>query len=414
MGAAAALIAGVLGLSAVAIVQARANGDLLRANSATTHAKNIAEQALQDVRKAKLAADNALAQSEESRNRAEAVLGFLKNDVLAATRPEGQMGGLGYDVSVRKALDSAEPKITTEFRDQLVAEADIPYDAAGRAAEAVPIFEVTLRQLELKIGADHPNALSARNNLAAAYLAAGRASDAVTILEQTLALRTAKLGPNHPLTLQSLNNLAVACELAARPVEALRMKEEVLRLRESKLSPDHPDALLSRSNLATLYEALGRWPQAEALRREGLARRRKIEPAESPLLAVELVGLGRNLFHQERFSEAEPLFRELIAVRTRASPSAWQRYEAISLLGGSLLGQGRYADAEPLLRAGYEGMKARDAKMSTESKPRLGEAAVRLITLYDRWAKPDQARDWKRRLALVDLPADVFAGPGLP
>ncbi len=35
----------------------------------------------------------------------------------------------------------------------------------------------------------------------------------------------------------------------------------------------------------------------------------------------------------------------------------------MSLLGGALLGQGRYAEAEPLVIGGYEGMKAREAKI---------------------------------------------------
>ena len=119
------------------------------------------------------------------------------------------------------------------------------------------------------------------------------------------------------------------------------------------------------------------------------------------------------LMNQERYSEAEPLFRELSAVPTKASPDAWQRYEAISLLGGALLGQARYAESEPMLVQGYEGMKARDTRIPSEGKPRLGEAAVRLITLYDRWGKPGGALDWKRRQLLVDPPADLFAGPGL-
>ena len=58
-------------------------------------------------------------------------------------------------------------------------------------------------------------------------------------------------------------------------------------------------------------------------------------------------------------------------------------------------------------------MKVREAKIPSESTPRLGEAMVQLIALYRRWGKPDQALAWKRRLRLVDLPVDVFARPGV-
>ena len=82
--AAVALLAGVVGLSALAAVQSKANRDLktekdntIRALIAETNAKNNTQEALTQK-------GEALAQSEESRQRAEAVLAFLKDDVLAS------------------------------------------------------------------------------------------------------------------------------------------------------------------------------------------------------------------------------------------------------------------------------------------------------------------------------------------
>ena len=118
------------------------------------------------------------------------------------------------------------------------------------------------------------------------------------------------------------------------------------------------------------YESLGRWAEAERLLRDVLARRRKTDPPDSPLLADDLADLGRDLLMQARWSEAEPLLRESLAIREKATPDDWQRYDAMSLLGGALLGQGRYAEAEPLIVAGYEGMKAREARMLPEDKVR--------------------------------------------
>src|SRR5205814_1613752 len=81
--------------------------------------------ALEAETKARNDTTEALGQSEEARKRSEAVLGFLKNDVLAAARPKGQGGGLGVEVTVRKAVDAAEPKIAGAFQDQPAVEADI-------------------------------------------------------------------------------------------------------------------------------------------------------------------------------------------------------------------------------------------------------------------------------------------------
>jgi eukaryotic-like serine/threonine-protein kinase len=76
-GAVAALVVGVIGLTAVAVLQSRARTALESALSETTNAKRDAEKALAQK-------DSALADSEMSRKRVESVLTFLRNDVLAA------------------------------------------------------------------------------------------------------------------------------------------------------------------------------------------------------------------------------------------------------------------------------------------------------------------------------------------
>jgi hypothetical protein len=103
--------------------------------------------------------------------------------------------------------------------------------------------------------------------------------------------------------------------------------------------------------------------------------------------------------------------REGLAIRAKATPDDWSRYEAMSLVGGALLGQGRYAEAEPLLVQGYEGMKAREARIRVPERSRIREAAERVVRLYEEWSKPDQATAWKAKVEMPDLPAEVFARP---
>jgi len=83
------------------------------------------------------------------------------------------------------------------------------YLAAGRAADAVPLFERTLADCERVLGADHPNTLRSRNNLAMSYLAAGRTAKAISLLERTLADCERVLGADHPDTLAARDNLAM-------------------------------------------------------------------------------------------------------------------------------------------------------------------------------------------------------------
>ena len=81
----------------------------------------------------------------------------------------------------------------------------------------------------------------------------------------------------------------------------------------------------------------------------------------------------------------------------------------MSQLGGALIGQGKYPEAEPLVLQGFEGLKARGARIPPAARPRLLEAADHVVRLYELWGKPQKAREWKAKLGLTDLPNDVFA-----
>ena len=57
-------------------------------------------------------------------------------------------------------------------------------------------------------------------------------------------------------------------------------------------------------------------------------------------------------------------------------------------------------DAEPSLRSGYEGMKARESAIpAAVRQTRLQEALQRLVQLYEETNRPEQAAEWKQRLA---------------
>jgi tetratricopeptide (TPR) repeat protein/tRNA A-37 threonylcarbamoyl transferase component Bud32 len=525
------LFSGVVGLGAVATVQALANGRLRDANAATN-------RALADTRQSQAETRAALEQSEESRRQAEAVRAFL---VEAFRSPDPSRDG--REIKVVEILDRAGERLERGFsgsqatkgsllhtlgvtyyslglydravpvltqagrvREEALG-ADHPdtlksryglavaYYSAGRLREAIALAEATLKVREMKLGLDHPDTLRSRNSLASAYIKASRLSEAIALFEATLRLFEAKLGPDHPETLQGRMNLANAYGEAGRSSEAIAMHEATLKLYEATLGPDHPDTLFSRNNLAAnfadrgrlseaialnegtlkrseaklgpdhpitlirrtnlaevyrhagrlseavglveatlksfeaslgpdhpetlrnrnvvseIYESLGRTTEAEALYRNTLVRRRKADGPESPFLASDLASLGGSLLNQLRWSEAEPLVRESMAIFEKAMPDEWPRYLTMSLLGGSLLGQGKYAEAEPLVVEGYEGMKAREAKIPAPRKSILSEAAVRVVRLYEEWGKPDQAADWKIKLGLRDLPADVFDRP---
>jgi hypothetical protein len=74
------------------------------------------------------------------------------------------------------------------------------------------------------------------------------------------------------------------------------------------------------------------------------------------------------------------------------------------VLGGCLARQKKCAEAEPLLLSGYEGL----TKAKGTPAQRVDEALVRVIDLYETWAKPEQAEEWrKKQTASADQPAKL-------
>jgi serine/threonine protein kinase len=310
-------------------------------------------------------------------------------------------------------LELLEAKLGPDHVSTLLSRSDLAnaYHSAGRLHEAIALHERTLVQWEAKSGPDHPDTLRNRANLATFYFDAGRSSEALALLESTIKLQEVKLGKDHPDTLATRSDVANAQLHAGRLAVAITLHEVTVRLLETKLGLDHPDTLKSRALLGKIYESLGRRSEAEDLYRRTIAGRRNASQPDDPELADDLSALGHALVEQAKWPEAESLLREGLAIREKATPDHWRRYEAMSLLGGALLGRAHQAEAEPLIVAGYEGMKARESRINMPERSRLREAAERVIRLYQEWNKPDQATAWKAKLGMPDLPADVFARP---
>ena len=67
-------------------------------------------------------------------------------------------------------------------------------------------------------------------------------------------------------------------------------------------------------------------------------------------------------------------------------------------VGAAMAAKGSRPEAEALLVKGYEGMKAREAKIPTHVKEdRLTEGLQRVIGLYEAWGKPEQASQWRKK-----------------
>ena len=156
------------------------------------------------------------------------------------------------------------------------------YQGAGRTAEAITLNEQNLADMERVLGADHHGIFTARNNLANAYRHAGRTAEAITLYEQTLADRERLLGVDDPDIRTMRGNLANAYRETGRTAEAITLHEQNLAARELELDADHPATMNTRNNLADAYQDAGRTAEAITLYEQTLADRERVLGADHP------------------------------------------------------------------------------------------------------------------------------------
>ncbi|MGI5215414.1 tetratricopeptide repeat protein [Plantactinospora sp. CA-290183] len=291
--------------------------------------------------------------------------------------------------SIAAGMLGAEHPDTLMSRNNLAA----AYQAAGRLREAIPLCEATLAACERVLGAEHPDTLRSRNNLAAAYQAAGRLREAIPLCEATLAACERVLGAEHPDTLRSRNNLAAAYQAAGRLREAIPLCEATLAACERVLGAEHPDTLRSRNNLAYAYDAAGRLREAIPLYEATLAAYEQVLGAEHPDTLRSRNNLAYAYDAAGRLREAIPLYEATLAgceqVLGAEHPDTLMSRDN---LAGSYCAAGRLGEAIPLYEAtlaGCEqvlGAEHPDTLMSRDNLAgsycaagRLGEA----IPLYE-------------------------------
>lgn len=133
--------------------------------------------------------------------------------------------------------------------------------AKGKFADAIQALEVQLAQQEGLLGYDNPTTSRTREELASAYLKAGRAVDAIPIFERIYDDWKRVFGPHHPETLRVWDKLLEARAdtylMAGRVTDAIREFKRIVVHRERALGSDDPDTLRAWEKFANAYLAAG-------------------------------------------------------------------------------------------------------------------------------------------------------------
>jgi serine/threonine protein kinase/tetratricopeptide (TPR) repeat protein len=341
--------------------------------------------------------------AEQREAEARAVLNFVDQRVFAAARPEGLGGGLGREVTLRKAVESAVPYLAASFRDQPLVEARLRTTLGtsllylGEAKLAAEHLEIARELYAKGLGPDHPDTLSSMNSLAESYADLGRNADALKLREETLALCKARLGPDHRETLASMEGLASSYADVGRHTDALRLREETLALQKAKRGVDDPDTLHSMIYLAISYTDVGRNADALKLCEEALALQKARLGPDHPDTLTSMDNLATSYATLGRHADALKLREETLALRKgKLGPEHPKTLRSMTTLAVSYALAGRHQDALRLLEE-RQSLQARRGPELPDSLYDIACVHATIAKSGDHAAEAGVAMEWLKR-----------------
>jgi serine/threonine protein kinase/tetratricopeptide (TPR) repeat protein len=323
----------------------------------------------------------------------EAVLNFVEEKILSAARPEGKDGGLGHDVSLRRAIEAAVPFVEQRFTRQPLIEARLRMTLAtsffylGDLRKAVEQCDAAYSLFRAQLGVDHPDTLVCATNLANCYQGVGRTAEALKLREETLPLQQTRLGCAHPKTLYTMNNLANSYCAAGRHLDAMHLFEKTFELMKAQLGLDNPYTLGCMNNLANSYHALGGYDEALRLREQNLLLRKARLGADHPDTLQSMYNVAISYYALGRHTDALTLCKQTVALRkAKLGPDHPETLECMQLQANCLEALDRHCESAKLREQVLPVMAERlgaDHRETLQNKQNLGNSYYHLHRYAD-------------------------------
>lgn len=269
------------------------------------------------------------------------------------------------------------------------------YMAKSRYTDAEVLFREAAEIESTAKGADHPDTLTAWNNVAFACRDQGKFDEAAAINERILPLRRKVLGPEHHDTLVTINNLGGAYKALGRLAEAESLQRTGVDIARRTLGDRHMETLVFMGNLADTYRRENKLAEAVALTRQTLQLRRAALGTAHPHTLGTMFQLGDLLLRQDKPAEAEPILRESLTAQIQADAASWMTAAARAQLGTALARTQQFSAAEPLLLEGLHSLTINLERIPAMRRTIVTETREHLAELYTAWGKPERAAEFK-------------------
>jgi tetratricopeptide (TPR) repeat protein len=267
--------------------------------------------------------------------------------------------------------------------------------AQGHLQEARQIEEHVLNARERLFGDDHVDTLTAKHNLAETLAGQGQLVKARRMQEHVVKQLTNLVGAKHRQTLNARNNLATTLIAQGDLAGARKLQEEVLEIRRNLFGDDHLDTLTSVNNLAgTLFEQ-GDFAGAEKMLEAVVAANDRLLGKQHPIALHAVENLSRVLHHRGDLEKAravqEKIVPEFIRILGKDHPDTLR---AMTSLGLTRCVQGEVNSATNL----FEEVLERRRRVLGNDHPATLEAMQNIAGTKHATGKLAQARELQEQL----------------
>jgi eukaryotic-like serine/threonine-protein kinase len=307
----------------------------------------------------------------------------------------------GRSVTAREILAAGAAKINQSLRDQPDVQARLQmtmgsvFDSLGLYEDGGPLLRQALDTRRRILGDDSPDTLEVMILLASHLWYEGKYSDAETLYSEVVDRRKRLLGERHPDTVAAYSHLATTYLMEGRLKEAEQFLVKVVGLQREVLGDDDGETLLSMNNLQGVYFRQKRYQEALPLALKVWEGRRRVSGNDHPLTLRASHNLATIYDALRRDAEAESLYLATIASERRVlGPSHDATARTMRRLGLMYQRQQRYPEAEPLLVEASAYFSNALGMRNADTEAVIGD----VIALYEAWAKPDKAGEWRKKL----------------
>lgn len=292
-------------------------------------------------------------------------------------------------------FEACRPEVIQELPDyvSLVQTTGGLHEQAGHREKALEVYEKALKNYETAFGSIKAEDFVLTDLLGVSCWRQRQFEKAINVYSKALVQKENLLGRKNISTLRTVLNLGVNYKDAGQFDLAIPLLEEAHRA-----SAEEPELRWGIPHLIHAYAQSGDRKRTVELLNVYFGQIDESSNSITSRQAGEMAMIGMALLKAGFYEDSEPILRASLKFREKNSPDAWTTFNSMSMLGGALLGQGKTKEAETLLTAGHEGLIAREKTIPPLGKDRVKESLERLVKLYTKLDKPDEAKKWQNEL----------------